>query len=191
MKFAAPHMRGGDSFQSFSRFLLRLASITVDLPYEILAGDYTGLNYTTLRVGRNDFMQQIAPVQSRHVLRFCAPVMRRVLDWAVITGRVALPGYWKNPWHYRRGVFIPPGMRPVDPLREMKAAIEGINSGLRSPQEVILERGGDPETVLDEAAEWKEMCAERDLDFSPSAADTSLANNPAAVAGEEMDGEHE
>ena len=77
-------------------------------------------------------------------------------------------------------------MRPIDPQREFKAAVESIRAGLRSPQEIILERGGDPEQVLADLAAWREMCAERGLDFTQALAGLSAANanNPAALEGE-------
>ncbi|MGE4471125.1 MAG: phage portal protein [Desulfovibrio sp.] len=181
------HQRGGENFQSFTRFILRLVAITVDLPYEILSGDTSGLNYSTLRVIRNDFAQALAPDQRRHISQFYQPVFRHFLDEAVLRGRLRLPGYWSEPWRYRRGLWIPPGMKPVDPLREFKAAAEAINAGLRSPQEVILERGGDPERVLAELADWRRMQREHGLDGAGAeigTVSTALANNPAAVAGE-------
>lgn len=183
----ASNTRGGEAFEAFSSFLLRLVSIASSIPYEILTGDYSGMNYTTLRVARNDFAAIIAPHVRRHVRQFCRPVVWRILDDAVLEGRLDLPGYWADPWRYREGQFVLPGMRPLDPLREAKAASEAIKAGLRSPQEVILDRGADPEEVLDEIKTWREMCAERGLDFESSmqGLTTALANNPAAVAGEE------
>jgi len=183
------HQRGGDVFQGFCRFVLRLIAITADIPYEILSGDYTGLNYTTLRVGRNDFMQQLAPIQRRHVMHFCMPVFRKVLDRAVLEGKLALPGYWNDPWRYWKGLWISPGMPEVDPLREKKAAVEGIKGCLGSPQEYIMSRGGDPDQVLDDIAAYRDACAERGLNFDAmfNGVNTASQNNPAAL--DEQDGE--
>jgi lambda family phage portal protein len=188
------HQRGGESFQGFCRFVLRLIAITADLPYEILSGDYTGMNYTTLRVGRNDFSQQIAPIQDRHVRHFCQPIFRRVLERAVLQGRVDLPGYWNDPWSYQRGVWISPGMKEVDPLREVKAAIEKIKGGLGSPQKYIMSLGDDPDEVLSDLKAWRAACAEMGLDFDAmmGAASTANANNPAALSPDDespLDGE--
>lgn len=182
------HTRGGESFQGFSRFLLKLIAITADLPYEILSGDYNGLGYVNLRVGRNDFAQQMAPVQARHVRHFCQPIFRKVLDRAVLQGRLELPGYWSDPWAWQRGVWIPPGMKPVDPLREVKAAIEGIRAGLGSPQEYIMERGGDPDQVLSDITAWKAACAELGLNFEAmlGSVKTGMSNNPAAISPDDQ-----
>lgn len=181
------HQRGGESFQSFCRFIMRLIAITANIPYEILSGDYNGMGYISLRVGRNDFAQQLAPIQSRHVRHFCHPIFRKVMDRAVLQGRLDLPGYWTDPWRYQRGVWICPGMKAVDPLREIKAAIEGIKGGLQSPQEYIMERGGDPDQVLSDISAWREACAEMGLDFDAmlGSVKTAMANNPAAISPED------
>lgn len=183
------HTRGGDTFQSFCQFLLRLIAITRDLPYDLLSGDTTGVNYSTLRVSRNDFAHALAPDQQRIISQFYRPVFRRALESAVLHGRVRLPGYWSDPWKYERALWIPPGMKPVDPLREFKAKVEAINAGLISPQQAIMEIGGDPERTLAEIAAWRGMCREYGLDFSESVKDVSTAmqNNPAALDGDDAD----
>lgn len=177
------HNRGGEGFQGFCRFVLRLIAITANIPYEILSGDYNGMGYISLRVGRNDFAQQLAPIQSRHVRHFCQPIFRKVMDRAVLQGRLDLPGYWTDPWRHQRGVWICPGMKAVDPLREIKAAIESIKAGLSSPQEYIMERGGDPDQVLSDISAWRAACAEEGLDFDAmlGSVKTAMANNPAAI----------
>ena len=180
------NQRGDEAFQSFAGFILRMVSITIDVPYEILTMDYRGLNYSTMRVGRNDFSDQIAPIQRRHVLQFYDRVFRRFLDESALRGRLDLPGYWRNPWRYRECLWIPPGMKPIDPLRETKAAVDAMGAYIASPQEFILARGQDPERVLDDIAEWRRMCEERGLDWRQAlgGVNTALASNPAAVSGE-------
>jgi capsid protein len=46
-------------------------SIVAGVPYEMLSGNYEGLNYSTGRMVRNDFAQQLRPVAGRHVRYFC------------------------------------------------------------------------------------------------------------------------
>lgn len=175
------HNRPGEPFQVFSRFVLRIVGISQDLPYELLSGDYTGLNYTTLRGIRNDFRQMLAPKQARHVLHLCRPTVRRFLEFEALTDPGFLPGYFAEPARYLRGIYIPTGMPELDPQRELKANAEAVKIGLKSPQQIILARGDDPEDVLDQFADWKVMCDERGLDFNAAATSTALANNPAAI----------
>ena len=70
-------------------------------------------------------------------------------------------------------------MPSVDPQRDGRADIEAIAAGLKSPQEAILGRGGDPEEVLDQLAEWQRMADERGVTFGQVS--ESLSGNPAAL----------
>lgn len=173
------HSRPGDSFEPFTRLVLRMVAISTGVTYELLTGDYSGINYSNLRGIRNDFMKIIAPMQQRHIRQFCQPVFRAFLESAVYSGRLTLPGYFSNPYPWQECIWQPPGVESIDPLREGKACIDQINSLLRSPQEITASRGRDYEEVLNEIAEAKRMADARGL--SPADVKTALANAPSAV----------
>jgi capsid protein len=160
-----------------------MLSIVTGAPYELISGDYQGLNYSTGRIVRNDFAQQLRPISVRHIRQFAMPTIRPAIDMAVMTGKLSLPGYWQNPRVYWECEYQPPGMDAVDPLREAKSQIESISFGLKSPQEVARERGRDLEEVYKEIAMANELAREMGLEFK--AAGTSEKNNPAAIMNEE------
>lgn len=178
IKFATNN-NPGSTFDPFTKFILRMVAIATGTSYSLLSGDYSDSSYTTMRSERGDLRAMIAPHQNRHVLHFCSPVGRDVLDASVLRGRLDLPGYYNNPRIYQRGLWISPGQEPTDPLKESKANIGDIGSGLNSPQRIAARRGVDVEEILDELQEFYEMVAERKipLDF----ASTALATNPAAL----------
>lgn len=178
----ASHNRPGATFAPFVRLVLTMLSITTGAPYELISGDYQGLNYSTARIVRNDFSQQLRPISVRHIRQYCMPAMRTFLDVAVLSGKLTLPGYWQDPRRYQECEWQPPGMEAVDPLREAKSQIEAISYGLKSPQEVARERGRDLEDIYEEIKAAKEMAKEMDLTFEP--AETVEKNNPAAIINE-------
>ncbi len=175
--------RPGTTFQPFTRLLLTMLSIATNVPYELVSGDYQGLNFSTGRIVRNDFAQQLRPISVRHIRQFAMPTIRTAIDIAVMSGKLTLPGYWQNPRVYWDAEYQPPGMDAVDPLREAKSQIESIEYLLKSPQEVARARGRDYEEVLDEISLARQMAAERGLAFRD--AGTSDKNNPAAVLDED------
>lgn len=177
--------RPGDSFDRFSRFTLRMVGITMDLPYEIVSGDYTNINYSTSKASRNDFSMFLVPHQFRNEAHFIRPIFRRFLDHEALTQKY-LPGYWQDPERYRKAMWIPAGMPSVDPLRDGKADIDAIASGIRSPQMVILGQGHDPEEVVAQRAEWLRLCAEYGVDATTGGVSTAMANNPAKLGAEEQ-----
>lgn len=174
--------RPGATFEPFVRLLLTMLSIITGVPYELLSGDYQGLNYSTAKTVRNDFSQQLRPVSVRHIRQFAVPTVSTAIDIAVLTGKLTLPGYWQNQRRYLASEWQPPGMDAVDPLREAKGQIESISYGLKSPQEVARERGRDLEDIYKEIKVAREMAQELGLDFKK--AGMSEKNNPAAIMGE-------
>jgi len=183
--FAPNPGRPGDSFDRFTRFVLRMVSITADLPYEINSGDYTGINYSTSKASRNDFSMFLVPHQFRMEPHFTRPIFYRWLDAEALT-QDYLKGYWLNPDRFRKAMWIPAGMPSVDPLRDGKADIDAIASGLKSPQMVILGQGNDPEEVVAQNYSWVLMHQSYGLDPTTGKVSTAMANNPAKLGVEEQ-----
>ena len=175
----ANHNRPGDSFEPFVKFILRTFAAAAGVTYELVSGDYTGSQYTTARVSRNDMLKGIDIRRSRLIRQLCEPVKKEFMFWATTTGKLDLPGYFTNQEFYNRSVWMHPGVEQLDPLREGRAENDAVNAKLRSPQEVLIRRGRDPEQVLDEWAEWKQMMDDRDLEMPGATA--PLKSNPAAV----------
>jgi len=176
----ASNPRPGGNFAPFVRLILTMLSVTTNIPVELLTGDYQGLNYSTGKMVRNDFTQQLRPAWNRHIRQFCEPIARAWMDDAVLFGKLNLPNYMSDPWPYWNFEFQPPGMEPVDQARETKSQIDQIKARLRSPQEIIKSRGRDPESVVNEIAEFKRLCESKGLSME-EVISTALANNPAAI----------
>lgn len=178
----ADHNRPGDSFEPFVKFILRAFAAAVGTTYELVSGDYYDAKYTAARVSRNDMLQGVRIRRGRLIRQFCEPVKKEFMDWAVITGKLDLPGYFNNQASFLRSVWMEPGMEHLDPMREGRAEADAVNAKLRSPQEVLQARGRDPEQVLDEWAEWQQMMDDRGLQSVSK--QSNLKSNPAAVAEE-------
>lgn len=176
------HNRPGDSFGPFTSLILRMVAVTVGISYELLSGDYQGLNYSVLRGIRNDLIKEFAPLQRRHERQFCRPVFRALMDSLVLSGRLNIPKYFMDPAPYMRSQWMAPGMPAVDPLKEGRANADAVDALNKSPQEVAAERGRDYEDILDEIADAREMQRARGLLVQPVSKSTKT--NPASV----MDG---
>jgi lambda family phage portal protein len=175
----ASNPRPGSNFPPFVRLILCMFSVTTGIPYELISGDYQGLNYSTGKMIRNDFKKALRPLWMRHIRQFCIPTTLPFFDSAVLTGKLDLPGYYLNRAPWVRSEWQPPGMEPIDPLRESKANIDDVNAVHRSPIEIIKARGREPEDVVKETAAFNELCEKYKV--APAEVSTALANNPAAV----------
>lgn len=176
----------GQTFDPFTRFVLRMVAIATGTSYSLISGDYSEGAYTALRAERQDLIRMFEPHQNRHIRGFVLPAMHEALDQCVLQGRLDLPGYFADPRRYWRAVVIPPGGQPLDPLREAKANRDDIAAGLNSPQRIAARRGEDIEEILDELAEFNDMTEARGIILEN--ASTAMANNPAALGADEGKG---
>jgi len=171
--------RPGDAFVPFTRMILQMVAVATGTTYELLTGDYQGLNYNALRGVRNDFVKSIGPMQNRHIRQLSRPVFSAFMESAYLSGKLTLPGFAANPRPWMEGRWQVPGMEPVDMLRESKSHVEQMTSLLRSPQEISAARGRDWEEILIEIAEAREMAETRGLTMGEVS--TALQTNPAAL----------
>lgn len=183
----ATNPRPGAAVTPFTRLVVTMLSVTTGVPYELLSGDYQGMNYSTGKMSRNDFSYYLKPISDRHIRNFCQPTFRGFLKSAQYFNKVQLPNYFTDPYPYYRAEWQPPGMMSNDPLREGKAAIDLVANHLNSPQEYIRARGRDPEAVLMEFKQWEDWKKEYDIK-DPEKTSTAMQNNPAAVAKEPTNG---
>ena len=177
----ATNPRPGTNFPPFVKLILTMVAVTLNIPYELLSGNYGDMNYSTMRTVRNDFAHQLRPISVRHVRHFGMPVFRHFMNQATLHGKLDLPGYFTNPAPYMLSEWQPPGMESIDPLRESKARVEEIKAGLRSPYEIVKGRGRDLEDVYNEIAQAKELAKTLGLEFKLEKESTAVANNPAAL----------
>ena len=173
--------RPGTNFPPMVKLILTMLSISTTVPYELLSGNYEGLNYSVGKMVRNDFNHSLKPITRRHIRGFCEPVKRMFMEQAVLSGRLPFRDYFSDPARYLRATWQPPGMESIDIARESKAMIDQIKAGLRSPQEIAAARGRDLEDIYREIQEAKDLAKEFDISLDLSAISTALANNPAAI----------
>jgi lambda family phage portal protein len=179
----AKNPRPGNTFEPFVRLILSMFSVVTGAPYELISGDYSGMNYTTIRAARNDFSQFLRPKHGRHIRGLAVPVGRRFAEAASFSGRIVYPGFERDPWPFLRHEWQPPGMSPVDPLKESNAARNDMGAGLRSPQEIARSRGRNLEDVYTEISAAQRMAEEMGLAFEVGS--TAAQTNPAALMEED------
>ncbi len=178
--------RPSDSFPPFVKLILTMFSVTTGAPYELISGDYQGLNYSTARTVRMDFYHSLKPIINRHVHQFCLPIYKSFMEAAVMSGALPIRDFYSRPFDYLAVDWQQPGIDYVDPLKEAKADIDRIDKNLISPQKLAAKQGWDLEELYAEIAEakrLKDFYGLKDEDVS-----TADQNNPAAIT-EDQDNE--
>jgi len=175
----ASNPRPGANFPPFVRLVLTMLSISTGVPYELISGDYQGMNYSVGKMIRVDFSQFLKPEWTRHIRHFCQPTMAPFFNYAVMSGKLDLSGFSNNPGHFMRTVWQPPGIESIDPGRETKARIDAIDYSLSSEIEDAKKRGRDYEDIVKEKAMAAEIRKTHGVEIQKNS--TALANSPSAV----------
>jgi len=166
-------------FKDFSELMIRVALLALDIPYiffDSMRGSYS--------VHRTDAIQYEKSCWDKR------RAMERAHDewtvWRLILaderGEFRLPRGWEirdAQWEW-----TPDGTPWIDPLKEVKAALEEMGGGLNSPQRICKKRGLDYFEVIDEIAVAQEYAKSKGvvLSFTPSAEAAALV-----LAGERGD----
>lgn len=161
-------------YASFNKVQARIIAAGWGIPYELLTGDLSEVNYTSHRGGLVQFKGLIEEDQWHLVIpQLCAPIINRfVFELAGVNSFLAVPVPW---------VYTPPRFGLLDPSKEIPAMIEARNAGLDSIPNMLRQAGYNWHDVLDEIEEFEEEVAKRPK-LSFLRGDSQLAGGKPATA---------
>ena len=144
MSFASPPQPDDD--KDFQLSVLRAVASDYGIPYETLTGDLSEVNFSSARMGWNEFARNIDVWR----WQMLAPQMLRPLvDW--FREAAALVGVDVR---QEQPLWTAPARVMVDSTREVPAVIKAVRAGLLSLPQAIRQLGYDPETLITEQAEF-------------------------------------
>ena len=178
------HNRPGAQFEPTVNFITRMIAVTAGLTYEMVSGDYRGINFSNLKGIRGDLLHMTRPGQRRFARQFCQVIFTRWLDAMNSIGALSLPNYWSQRSRYLRAArWLYPGIEGVDILREARGALSLLAGGLEAPQEYLARRGLDPRDTLRAIAEFRRLAKEEGVDIDWGV--KPVKTNPAALGASE------
>lgn len=152
-------------YAEFWRSQMSTVATTANTLYHKLTGDLRGINFSSVRAGIIDLQRKTQMIQHNvFVFQFCRPTWIRVMDTAVFSGAVDLPGYMEDPTPFHQVTWIPQGQDWVDPVKAAAANKLQIEMKIKSRSECIRERGRDPEEVFDEIAAEEKMMKDKGIE---------------------------
>lgn len=154
-----PQFPNGE-FEAFSKQSLRGIATGLGVDYPTLGNDLGDVNFSSLRHGVLQSRDHWMDLQEWLIEQMLQPIFRAWLPRALLKG-IKVPGtagatlrperiekYREHSWQARRWDW-------VDPDKDSKTAARDIANKIKSPGQVIRERGGDPRTV------WREWASDR------------------------------
>jgi lambda family phage portal protein len=149
--------RPSPNFAVFSEFVLRAMAASLDMPYEVLAKDFSKTNYSSARAALLEAWRVYILYRSWLTRHYCQPVWSMVIEEAWLSGLLAFPSgapdFYDAMPLYTNAVWIGPSKGYVDPVKEIAATVTALENRLMTYSEAIAERGRDFDEVMDEREE--------------------------------------
>ncbi|MBV7529028.1 phage portal protein [Chitinophaga sp. sic0106] len=165
-------------FGEFVRNNLRGISAGFGTSYEALTNDYTGVNFSSGRMGSMEFNRNIEHLQYNLIIpRFCDKVFPWFIEACQLKGVIPYEAVITATW-------TPPRRQMIDPYKEIQALKEGIRAGLYSWQEVSRMLGNVPDELAEELLQDKDMWDK--LGLKPTSDARFDSNRPPDPAEQEM-----
>lgn len=171
---------GSDGDQQYLNYQLHAIAAGSGITYEMLTGDLSQVNYSSLRAGMIDFWDFVESRQwNIAVPQLCRPVYRRVMALGQAMGRLPSDIGVAEKW-------TPPRKRWTDPVKEVAALRDEVRSGFRTLPDAIAELGEDPEEHLLGIQRSNELLDKLGitLDSDPRKSGATRPARDAAPAGE-------
>lgn len=171
-EFANPG--GVDGYREFADVNLHAIAAGYGVPYEVLTGDFSQVNFSSARMGWLEFQRSLERWRWQMVI---PQLMERIWQWFIEAGIVA--GHWDE---QIPAEWTAPRREMIDPVKETRAAKDAVRSGMKSWQETLREMGYDPDQVAKELAEDRDLFDQLglilDIDPRHSAAPGSPRTTP-------------
>lgn len=162
-----PQHAGG--YSDYKRSRCRDFAAGIGMPYEILTGDLSQINYSSYRGGLLGFRDAVEAVQYNVMIpRLCRPTFRKFI--AIATDFAGLPARnYEDEW-------TPPAFDLLDREAEAKADEIELRLGTKTWPQTVARQGYDPEKQLATIAEWRPRLTEAGVSFAPNGVSNN-ANN--------------
>ena len=183
IRFNQPAATGG--YAEYKRASLHTVGAGFRVPYELLTGDLSQVNYSSIRAGLVEFRRMIDAAQWQlFIPMFCAPLWRWFTEAAWAAGQIPEPVV--------RVAWSPPEFEAVDPQKDAMADLLALRSGTTTLAEAIARKGRNPDAVLAEIAAMNAKLDELGivLDSDPrrvTKTGVAQANNPGEATDDDED----
>jgi len=155
--------RPGGTFEPFVDRILRAISAALGLPYELVAKDFSKTNYSSARAALLQAYRYFRCRQEWLSRRLCQPTWEMVLEEAYLKNELPIENFYEYRLDWVRVRWIAPGWPWVDPLKEVKAAKEAVQTNISSLADEVAGQGKDWEEVFEQRA--REEKKRKDLDL--------------------------
>ena len=125
----------------------------VGVNWSNVTNNYDG-TYISKRAERIDSQKNYEADANEFIGEMTRPIYEKHIEMGILAGVYTIPNDLDIESLYDAGYFSP-AMPELDPGKDSRASETYISSGVKSTPQLIREKGGNPEKVLEEEAEWQ------------------------------------
>lgn len=149
-------MRPNPNFQPFVEGVIKQIGVALGIPFELILKQFNA-SYSASKAALLDAWIYFRGQRYWLANSFCQPVYETWLAEAVATGRIAAPGFFRDPllrWAYSRAAWHGDSMGSIDPQREVAAYRAAIEGRLMTQERATWELfGNDWNSAFDQMAQ--------------------------------------
>ena len=144
--------RPGGQFEPFVDRILRAISTGLNLPYEIVAKDFSKTNYSSARAALLEARRYFMVRQAWLSRKLCQPAWDMLQEEAFLKNQLPAKSFYEKKSDWCRARWIAPGWQWVDPVKEAKSSEMAIDIGISTLADEAASQGKDWEEVLEQRA---------------------------------------
>jgi lambda family phage portal protein len=134
-------------YEGYMTVALRTIAAGCDMPYELLSGDLSKVNYSSLQFGMDSFKASIVQLRDTQLVpHVLAPTWQWFADVAEASGAFR----FRAPEEKRQVAWVPPPWPRVDRKGEAEATLKELRLGRTTLRRVVAEDGWDWSAYLAE-----------------------------------------
>jgi len=161
---------------AFKQTLDMEIAAALGVPYFLLLGDWTAVNFSSSRGGLGEFRERCRSYQSFIATTLCRRVFHAWLKMAWLTGKIEMTAAEYQ--ELQNPIWQPRGFDYVDPKKDVETDILQLQNRLKTPSEISLERGED---YLDKLERWesdRQLAAAKGVDINALYSPKQIAAAP-------------
>jgi lambda family phage portal protein len=157
--------RPSDRYDPFFVACMKQIGMALGIPFEVLINHFSS-SYSASRAALLEFYETVLSLRDDFADNFCQPIYEEFLAEAVVSGRIAAPGFFSDPMSrlaYTGAYWVGDSQKQIDEVKEATAAnirVKGFTSTL---QIECSKRGLDYKDIMRQRAEEKKLAAQYDL----------------------------
>lgn len=164
------------------RSQLHIIAAGYRIPYELLTGDLSQVNYSSIRAGLVEFRRMVDALQWQVLIpSMCQPIWDWFCQQAWAAGALpvsTVPVQWS-----------PPRFEAVDPLKDAQADLLAMRAGTMTLGQAIAKQGYNPDAMLAEIAEYNQKLDAMGIILDSDPRRATKTGVLQAADGEDVDGQ--